>query len=193
MGANTGPDEKYCTSCGEPIKKQAEVCPECGVRQSGSGGGDAGASGGGLAAKIPGMKPGSTLRNVAVGAILAVVILGILGAAAGGDSVDTNDAGSGGDDNQQSGPDYAVKVQYSGDWSGAMSVTSGGDSTTESISGSGTETIPIDGEPTIVSANAQKQDATSETVVVQIIRNGEVVSEANSSSSYGVAQTSHTF
>lgn len=29
-----GPDEQYCTSCGEVIKKQAEICPECGVRQS---------------------------------------------------------------------------------------------------------------------------------------------------------------
>ena len=25
-------DEQYCSSCGEPIKKQAEICPECGVR-----------------------------------------------------------------------------------------------------------------------------------------------------------------
>lgn len=31
-----GPDEVFCTSCGEPIKKQAEVCPHCGVRQEGS-------------------------------------------------------------------------------------------------------------------------------------------------------------
>jgi len=28
-----GPDEVYCTSCGEPIKEEAEICPECGVRQ----------------------------------------------------------------------------------------------------------------------------------------------------------------
>lgn len=26
-------DEKYCSSCGEIIKEEAEVCPECGVRQ----------------------------------------------------------------------------------------------------------------------------------------------------------------
>ena len=26
-------DEVYCTSCGEPVKQQAEVCPHCGVRQ----------------------------------------------------------------------------------------------------------------------------------------------------------------
>lgn len=27
-----GPDEEYCTSCGSVIKKEAEICPECGVR-----------------------------------------------------------------------------------------------------------------------------------------------------------------
>lgn len=27
------PDERYCSSCGEIIKREAEICPECGVRQ----------------------------------------------------------------------------------------------------------------------------------------------------------------
>lgn len=27
-------DEVYCTSCGEPIKEKAAVCPQCGVPQS---------------------------------------------------------------------------------------------------------------------------------------------------------------
>lgn len=27
-------DEIYCNSCGEIIKEEAEICPECGVRQS---------------------------------------------------------------------------------------------------------------------------------------------------------------
>jgi TM2 domain-containing membrane protein YozV len=26
-------DEKYCASCGSTIKKEAEICPNCGVRQ----------------------------------------------------------------------------------------------------------------------------------------------------------------
>jgi RNA polymerase subunit RPABC4/transcription elongation factor Spt4 len=29
------PDEAFCTSCGETIKEEAEVCPNCGVRQEG--------------------------------------------------------------------------------------------------------------------------------------------------------------
>ncbi len=28
-----GPDEKFCTQCGEAIAAQAVVCPKCGVRQ----------------------------------------------------------------------------------------------------------------------------------------------------------------
>jgi TM2 domain-containing membrane protein YozV len=28
-----GADEQYCSSCGEVIKQQAEICPECGVSQ----------------------------------------------------------------------------------------------------------------------------------------------------------------
>ena len=31
--APKGADEVYCSSCGAVIKEQAEVCPECGVRQ----------------------------------------------------------------------------------------------------------------------------------------------------------------
>jgi TM2 domain-containing membrane protein YozV len=30
-------DEKYCFSCGSPIKKAAEICPKCGVNQNSRG------------------------------------------------------------------------------------------------------------------------------------------------------------
>lgn len=29
-------DEQFCSSCGKPIKIKAEICPHCGVKQSGS-------------------------------------------------------------------------------------------------------------------------------------------------------------
>lgn len=32
-GEQPGPDEQFCTSCGEIIKKEAEICTDCGVRQ----------------------------------------------------------------------------------------------------------------------------------------------------------------
>jgi len=28
------PDEMFCSSCGAVIKKEAEICPKCGVRQN---------------------------------------------------------------------------------------------------------------------------------------------------------------
>jgi TM2 domain-containing membrane protein YozV len=31
-----GADEAFCSSCGAVIKKAAEICPKCGVRQMGS-------------------------------------------------------------------------------------------------------------------------------------------------------------
>lgn len=32
--SNPGANEQFCSSCGEVIKKEAEICPDCGVRQS---------------------------------------------------------------------------------------------------------------------------------------------------------------
>lgn len=32
MTRQKGPDEVFCRSCGEPIKRAAELCPNCGVR-----------------------------------------------------------------------------------------------------------------------------------------------------------------
>jgi rubredoxin len=36
--AAAGADEKYCFSCGEVIKKEAQICMKCGVRQNARGG-----------------------------------------------------------------------------------------------------------------------------------------------------------
>lgn len=33
-----GPDEKFCSECGEIIRARAEICPHCGVRQIPYGG-----------------------------------------------------------------------------------------------------------------------------------------------------------
>ena len=34
MSTDKEPDEVFCRSCGEPINEQAEICPECGVRNT---------------------------------------------------------------------------------------------------------------------------------------------------------------
>lgn len=53
-----GPDEKFCSNCGEIIAKSAEICPDCGVRQAGT-------------SVIPAEK------NPAIAAILSFVITGL--------------------------------------------------------------------------------------------------------------------
>lgn len=37
MPKQKGPGEIFCRSCGEAIKKEAELCPECGVRNTDGG------------------------------------------------------------------------------------------------------------------------------------------------------------
>lgn len=37
-GQTKSSDEQFCSSCGETIKKEADICPECGVSQGGSTG-----------------------------------------------------------------------------------------------------------------------------------------------------------
>lgn len=86
--------------------------------------------------------------------------------------------------------DVGVRISYGGSWEGALSVLYEDDSSTQSIGGSGTETIRIDGDPDTVSVNAQKQDDGGGTVTVEIIEDGDVVSESSTSAEYGVAQTS---
>jgi hypothetical protein len=49
--ATPGPSEVFCVECGSVIKQQAEICPECGVRQNlrdEGGGGSQGQTGYGL-------------------------------------------------------------------------------------------------------------------------------------------------
>ncbi len=88
---------------------------------------------------------------------------------------------------------YAIRIRYDGAWQGAASITAGGDATTESISGSGTTTVDITGSPDIVSANAQKQDDSGTRLTVEVLHEGEVVSEASTTAGYGIAQVSESF
>lgn len=86
-----------------------------------------------------------------------------------------------------------VRIVYSGEWAGALSVTGDGSSDLRSIQGSGPTTIDVPDDAQIVSVNAQKQDDSSKEITVQIIRDGEVIAESSTNAEYGVAQTSESF
>lgn len=90
------------------------------------------------------------------------------------------------DPEESSGDGYQVRISYDGEWSGAI----GKEGTTRSVDGSGTETFDIEGDPFIVSGNAQKQDAGSGELTIQILEDGEVISEQSTTAEYGVASTS---
>lgn len=96
--------------------------------------------------------------------------------------------GSGTEGASGSGTAFSVRVQYSGSWQGA--VGTGG--STRSVEGTGSETIQLEGSPDIISANAQKQDDSSDELTIQILKDGAVVEETSTSAAYGVAQASYS-
>lgn len=100
------------------------------------------------------------------------------------DGGDSDESGSG----SSSDSPFEVKVDYDGEWQG--SISAGGSS--QSVDGSGSDTIGVDGSPSIISANAQKQDDSSSTLTIQILKDGEVVKEASTSAEYGMAQISYS-
>lgn len=97
------------------------------------------------------------------------------------------ESSGGSSDDSSSSSGYQVRISYDGDWSGSL----GAGGSVRSVDGSGTETFDIEeDDPFVVSANAQKQDSGSGELTVQILEDGEVVSEQSTSAEYGVAQTS---
>lgn len=154
----------------------------------------------------PGITEGNTSRrNLLTGVAYGLGSMVVVGAALPATETDTTDAdgatssgdgGSGSTDGTEevnSSPEFSVRIVYSDSWQGAISVTGGGSSQSESISGRGTERIEITGDVDILSANAQKQDDSSSELTVEILHNGDIASEASTASAYGVAQTSKSF
>ena len=91
-----------------------------------------------------------------------------------------------------SGPDkndLQVRIVYSGEWSGTV----GDEGSSRSIQGVGTTVVDVNDDATIVSANAQKQAANGETLIVQILKGGEVIKKTSTDADYGVAQVSESF
>jgi hypothetical protein len=90
-------------------------------------------------------------------------------------------------------PDLAVRIRYSGEWQGSLSLTGDGSSTTETTSGTGSTEIDVPDDTLVVSANAQKQDRSPDKLTVQILRDGTVVAESSTTAEFGLAQVSQSF
>jgi len=61
-----------------------------------------------------------------------------------------------------------------------------------SVEGSGERTIAIEGDPSIITVNAQKHDDGAGELTVQILESGEVLNEASTTAEYGVAQVTYS-
>lgn len=77
-----GADEVYCRACGEIIKKEAEICPHCGVRNTAGGGSRYRSTSGRSTASGSG-GGGTTIDDIApgvawvAGALLVLVAVGV--------------------------------------------------------------------------------------------------------------------
>lgn len=121
--------------------------------------------------------------------ILAVCCIGliIIGMITGGGSPDKNTSPiNDGNNNVEQITGKQVKIIYDGEWSGAA----GDVSSINSISGSGDETIDMPDDASLISANAQKKDGSSNELIIQILKDGKVVKESSTTAEYGVAQVS---
>ena len=121
--------------------------------------------------------------------ILAVCCIGliIIGMITGGGSPDKNTSPlNDGNNTVEQIIGKQVKIIYDGEWSGAA----GDVSSINSISGSGDETIDMPDDASLISANAQKKDGSSNELTIQILKDGKVVKESSTTAEYGVAQVS---
>lgn len=92
------------------------------------------------------------------------------------------------DDNSEQASGVQIRIIYDGSWQGAA----GSENSMNSISGSGDETIDMDNDARIISANAQKTDSGSGTLTIQILKDGKVIEESSTDAEYGVASVSAT-
>jgi len=81
---------------------------------------------------------------------------------------------------------YAVEVEYDDEWQGNISTVN----STWSVEGEGPRTIGVEGTPDVLSANAQKMDDSGEPLTIRLLENGDTLTEATTTSGFGVAQVS---
>jgi|GEM_PF-953259 hypothetical protein len=134
-------------------------------------------------------------RNIllisAVMIVLGVLVSGYLGSTVTNDNYDTSSSSSDSSSSDYSttsstGGPVSLVISYSGEWSGAVSDSSG----TRSIEGYGDKTINLGNINGAVAANAQKSDAGSGVLSISLEQNGKTLKKTSTTSEYGLAQIS---
>lgn len=146
------------------------------------------------------MKPGSTIRNIVLGAVYVFGVLMILGALGGGEDT-TADAAPESDgntddleqeqDSADSSADNSDDSSESGsDESSDTDSSESGDSDDSSSSSSSTFSVHVDYSGDWSGSIAA--DDSSDELTIQILQDGEVISEQSTTAEYGMAQTTHS-
>ena len=134
---------------------------------------------------IEDFKEWSNLKKVAsllVVCFIGIIIVAMIGGGLSPDQNTQTNTNNSGSTSDASG--VQVKVIYDGEWSGAITT---GD-TSNSVSGSGEDTIDVNTTSFgVVSANAQKMDGGDGKLTIQIIKDGKVAKESSTTTEYGVA------
>jgi hypothetical protein len=208
----------YCTECGAEVEGDETWCHGCGVRLDQSedtGGGDGNTLSQAVIIGISLIVVGIPILII-VSAVVGTFVLGLgenvetdtspsdtvtepdtvspsededpTQGESTGEQSGHNEGTGVGSDGTTSGAGYQIRIQYSGEWSGAVSAVSG----SRSIQGTGTETIDISGNPDVISANAQKQTANRETLTIQVLQDGEIVRESQTNAEYGIASVTYS-
>ena len=145
--------------------------------------------------KIPGFRSGTWWKMLLAVIGYGFIVLAVLGLLFGGSdqsetsqSSSTPNAGKITAGKTQAPTGVQVQVIYPGKWSGAL----GYGSNIKTVDGTGSKTFDISDPGYVVSINAQKQDDSSNTLTVQILKNGKVIASESTTAAYGVAMTSST-
>lgn len=134
-------------------------------------------------------------RNIliisAVMIVLGVLVSGYVASMVTSDAYDTisssSDSYSGDYSSTSStGGSVSLVISYSGEWSGAVSDSSG----TRTIEGYGDKTINLGNIDGAVAANAQKSDGGSGVISISLKQNGKTLKTDSTTSKYGLAQVS---
>ena len=96
------------------------------------------------------------------------------GRSSGGDTADAGDA-------------YAFRIMYEGEWEAEVDTGTG----RETIEGSGTRRIPVDGDPSALEGYATKRDDSDRELTIQILQDDDVLKETSTTERYGLAQVSY--
>jgi hypothetical protein len=79
-----------------------------------------------------------------------------------------------------------ISVNYTGNWTGSITRNEANRISSQTLSGTGPKTFPLNGTTYAVGFDFQKMDNTNNTLTASILENGKVSNSTNTSDKYGI-------